>query len=37
MQQMVPTYVDLSADSMISLAQQKTFLAIELQRCNSKW
>ena len=37
MQQMVPTYVDLSADSMISLAQQKTFLAVELQRCNSKW
>ena len=37
MQQMVSTYVDLSADSMISLAQQKTFLAVELQRCNSKW
>ena len=37
MQQMVPTYVYLSADSLTSLAQQKTFLAVELQRCNSKW
>ena len=37
MQQLVPTYVDLSADSLISLAQQKTFLAIDLQRCNTKW